>query len=96
MVATLYTAFVFSADAPWVFLKKNIVPASVIIAVHSGFVALLFALMKVTTLAYPFMPQWMTAGRTFSVPLNFLFLIVAIVLQKIESRLIYVESREGD
>jgi hypothetical protein len=96
LVAILYTGYVFGANAPWVFLKKNSVPASVIVTVHSVFVAFALVLLKVTSSVYPLMPDWMTAGRTFSVPVNVLFLIVGIFLQKIESRLIYRESREGN
>jgi hypothetical protein len=88
LAAVFYTAYVFAAGAPWVFRKKNVVPGSRIVAVHLGFVALLLALMKLTSLAYPFMPDWMTAGRPRGSLLDILLLIVAILLQKIESRFI--------
>lgn len=93
----MYTGYVFAADAPWVFRKKNIVPGSRIVAVHLGFVALLLALMKATSLAYPFMPDWLTEVDNRHVPLlTMLLLMAAIILQKIESRFIYAEAREGD
>jgi hypothetical protein len=98
VAALLYTGYVFIADAPWVFLKKNTVPAATIIAVHSGFIALVLALLKLTSLAYPFMADWMTAtsSRSHQSLLTLLLLIVGILLQKIETGFIYRESPARD
>ena len=95
VVATLHTAYVFTVDAPWVFLRKNAVPASVIIPVHLSFVVLVLALLKLASFAYPFMPDWMTyTSRGRLSLLTLLFIIVGILLQKIETRFIYENLRQ--
>jgi len=48
LAAIIYTGYVFAANAPWVFTRKNVIRGSRILAVHLVFVGFLLALMKAT------------------------------------------------
>lgn len=100
LTAIIYTALTFYGEAPktraWIFSRQNTAPVSRIAAVHVGFLVLLFALMRFIPSIFPFMPGWVTEIGSRGSTVDILFVVAALLMHKIERRMIYLESPEND
>jgi hypothetical protein len=101
VVVVVYTIVSFSAfyrQSEPTFSDDNARTPLEIVAIHLGFLLVLFVLMRAAPYVYPHLPEWLTdtfqsRGATWSVA-DIFFVFLTAILFGIERRYIYVEADE--
>jgi hypothetical protein len=96
----VYTALVFrgelSKEGAAILSKRNARPHSWIFAAHGAILVILLGVMRVVSLVYPSLPNWMTELFPHQIPplsaFDIVFVVAMIGLSSVESRWLYVES----